>query len=75
MTSDLQTRCSATARSAAEMINRCFRHQHPEAYGRREIPEPRLPANLHFASDPPVRVHLAVPEATMGDPDAVLLPD
>lgn len=22
---------------AGEMINRCFRHQHPEAYGRAEV--------------------------------------
>ena len=26
----------------AAMINRCFRHQHPEAYGEMEVAEPEL---------------------------------
>jgi hypothetical protein len=61
-------------RSAADMVNTCFRHQHPEAYGRKEIPEPPLPAFLRAGRDPiPAPSGEEIPERPMGDPEARVL--
>jgi hypothetical protein len=38
--------------NSAPMIDRCFRHQHPEAYGGAEVPEPQVPVGLRHGSDP-----------------------
>jgi len=49
------------------MIDLCFRHQHPEAYGAEEVSEPAIPAILRYGSDPlpsPSPHHL--PEEPMG---------
>ena len=37
---------------SAAMINRCFRHQHPEAYGEMEVAEPPLPIRLNRSPGP-----------------------
>ena len=37
--------------NAAAMIDRCFRHQHPEAYGGLEVSEPIVPVHLRYAHD------------------------
>lgn len=53
--------------NSAPMIDLCFRHQHPEAYGAEEVSEPAIPAILRYGSDPlpsPSPHHL--PEEPMG---------
>lgn len=62
-----------TARSAAEMINQCFRHQHPEAYGRDAVAEPSVPAVLRYGSDPRLPGGEEIPEPPMGHPEAAVL--
>jgi len=58
-------------RDTLEMINDCFRHQHPEAYGRDPVPQAGIPWHVQCGRDhltpssPP-----AIPEESMGDPDA-----
>ena len=42
--------------SAAEMVNRCFRTQHPEAYGRPEV------------AGPPAEEAMGEPEAGLAEP-------
>jgi len=37
--------------NSAAMINACFRHQHPEAYGDVEVAEPEVPAVLRYGQD------------------------
>ncbi len=37
--------------NAAAMIDRCFRHQHPEAYGGFEVSEPIVPVHLRYGRD------------------------
>ena len=37
--------------NAGPMINRCFRHQHPECYGREMPPEAEVPASLRWGGD------------------------
>lgn len=62
-------------RSAVDMVNDCFRHQHPEAYGRGEVPEPPVPSTLRWGTDPvltPRGPELA--ETAMGHPEAHVLP-
>lgn len=62
-------------RSTAQMINDCFRHQHPEAYGRDAVPDIALPWRIvcgrdhHVASEP----GSALREEPMGHPQALLL--
>ena len=63
----------STARTTADMINDCFRHQHPEAYGRPETLEPVLPRELRYGAEEPVVPTPAIPEAVMGHPEARLL--
>jgi hypothetical protein len=56
------------------MINDCFRHQHPEAYGRESVPGAIVPAELRYGRDPMyASPAYEVPEERMGDPDAVPL--
>jgi hypothetical protein len=35
---------------AAAMVQRCFRHQHPEAYGRPAAPEAVVPPTLRYGA-------------------------
>ena len=60
-------------RSASDMVNRCFRHQHPEAYGRPEMIEASVPTQLRYGVGEAVRESAVIPEEPMGDPDAVPL--
>ena len=64
-------------RSALEMIADCFRHQHPEAFGRPPVAGPVLPIEVRYGRDdmrqsPPSQSML---EEVMGDPHAVPLPE
>ena len=64
-------------RSALEMIADCFRHQHPEAFGRPPVAGPVLPIEVRYGRDdmrqsPPTQ---SVMEEVMGDPNAVPLPE
>jgi hypothetical protein len=57
--------------SALEMIRACFRHQHPEDFGRAMVDEGPIPAELRYGTDhvhPSGRVFA---EESMGDPDAL----
>jgi hypothetical protein len=54
-----------------EMIRACFRHQHPEDFGRAMVDEGPIPPELRYGTD---HVHPAgriLPEEPMGDPDAL----
>jgi hypothetical protein len=61
-------------RSAVDMVNECFRHQHPEAYGGEAVAEPVVPTELRYGRDeilvPPTG---AIAEEQMGNPSAVPL--
>jgi hypothetical protein len=68
---------AAGMRSALEMIADCFRHQHPEAFGRPPVSGPVLPIEVRYGRDdmrqsPPAQ---SLMEEPMGDPNAVPLPD
>jgi hypothetical protein len=53
------------------MINDCFRHQHPEAYGREPVPQAGVPWDLQCGRDHLTpSVPSAIPEESMGDPEA-----
>lgn len=53
------------------MVQTCFRHQHPEAYQRDEVPEPSVPTELRYGSDRiPDGIQEYQVEETMGDPGA-----
>ena len=58
------------------MINRCFRHQHPEAYGSPEVSEPSIPAELRYGRDrlPDASQEYLV-EDVLGYPDVRPIPD
>jgi hypothetical protein len=45
------TRAEVICMNSTAMISKCFRHQHPEAYGELEITEPPLPINLRYGHD------------------------
>ncbi len=60
-------------RSASDMMDRCFRHQHPEAYGRPEMVEASVPTQLRYGVGETVRESAVIPEEPMGSPDAVPL--
>ena len=64
-------------RSALEMIADCFRHQHPEAFGRPPVPGPVLPVDVRYGRDDMRQTSPAqsLMEEAMGCPDAVLLAD
>jgi hypothetical protein len=55
------------------MVDRCFRHQHPEAYGRPEVGDPLIPTQLRYGSEEFIPESPPVPEEPMGDPQAVPL--
>ena len=63
-------------RSALEMIADCFRHQHPEAFGRPPVPGAIVPNELRYGRDDlPVSTPVGIiPEEPMGDPEAAPLP-
>lgn len=61
---------AAPPRSTTDMINDCFRHQHPEAYGRPETPEVVLPRELRYGAEEPILPTPALPEMPMGNPEA-----
>ena len=56
--------------NAAVMIDTCFRHQHPEAYGEIEVPEPLVPVQLRYGHDrSPVPSLECLVEDSLGYPD------
>ncbi|HET8578398.1 MAG TPA: hypothetical protein VFO18_14990 [Methylomirabilota bacterium] len=58
------------------MINDCFRHQHPEAYGREPVAGAVVPLELRYGRDPMyVTMTAELPEETMGNPEAASLDD
>ena len=60
--------------NSAAMINNCFRHQHPEAYGDQEVAEPHIPAYLRYGHDRlPSSSAEQLPEETVGNPAATPL--
>jgi hypothetical protein len=61
-------------RSTADMIAECFRHQHPEAFGRPEVKEPHVPDRVRYGRDYAQVSRELVPEEPVGYPDAVPLP-
>jgi hypothetical protein len=52
------------------MISTCFRHQHPEEFGRPEVSVPWLPDLVRYGRDEPgvVASAAAIPEEAMGNP-------
>lgn len=63
----------ASKRSTTDMINDCFRHQHPEAYGRPEVAEAVVPSELRYGPAERVPESPIIPETPMGNPEAVPL--
>lgn len=55
------------------MVQRCFRHQHPEAYGGAQPAEPDVPSELRYGSDSNRSGGEHRMQEPMGAPDAVLL--
>lgn len=63
--------------SALEMIAACFRHQHPEAFGRPPVSGAILPVDVRYGRDE-MRQSApseAMSEELMGHPDAEVLGD
>jgi hypothetical protein len=61
-------------RSTAEMINECFRHQHPEAYGREQVSQVAVPWDLECGRDHMMSSQAcSIAEEPMGNPSAVPL--
>ena len=59
---------------SATMINKCFRHQHPEAYGELEVAEPHVPVSLRYGFDrSPEPSRECLIEELVGFPDALPL--
>ncbi len=61
------------SRSALDMIADCFRHQHPEAFGRPPVPGVILPVEVRYGRDDmrqsaPTEIMLEEP---MGHPEAL----
>lgn len=57
--------------TAAPMIARCFRHQHPEAYGFPAVPSVSVPIGLLYGTDHIVASTEVLPEEPMGWPGAL----
>jgi hypothetical protein len=58
-------------RTTSEMINDCFRHQHPEAYGGDPVPQAAVPWDLQCGRDHLVASPAStLPEEAMGNPGA-----
>jgi hypothetical protein len=55
------------------MVQRCFRHQHPEAYGRPEVAEAAVPQEVRYGRDSVGTQGELVTEEPMGHPGAVVL--
>ena len=56
------------------MVQRCFRHQHPECYGRREAAEAAVPVTLRYGMErTPTPSRECLPESDEGVPNAVRL--
>ena len=73
--STIAVEMSGRRRSALDMIADCFRHQHPEAFGRPPVPSPVLPVEVRYGRDDmrqsaPAQ---AVMEEPMGNPRAASL--
>ena len=68
-------RVAMGGRSALEMIADCFRHQHPEAFGRSPVAAPVLPIEVRYGRDeaPPSPPNTFTAEEAMGHPAAVAL--
>ncbi len=57
--------------NAAAMIDTCFRHQHPEAYGEIEVSEPLVPVQLRYGHDrSPAPSLECLAEESLGCPDS-----
>ena len=52
-----------------DYITRCFRHQHPEAYDRKEVPEPEVPMEFRYGRDGGMVSGEYVPETDRGRED------
>ena len=62
--------------NSAGMIDRCFRHQHPEAYGEIEVCEPAIPIDLRYGRDrTPAPSRECLGEDAVGYPGAIPLAD
>lgn len=62
--------------NSVAMVNTCFRHQHPEAYGGVEVMEPPVPIGLRYGQDrPPVPSTGGLAEEVLGYPGAKPFPD
>ena len=60
--------------SAVAMLARCFRHQHPEAYGLAVAEEGIIPSELRYGGGAdPVPTGPVIAEEPTGNPDAVPL--
>lgn len=53
--------------NAADMINRCFRHQNPDAYGGESIEEPHIPAGLRYGGGDIPSTPETLPQQEMGN--------
>ena len=62
---------SPTTTSTLDMIRACFRHQHPEDFGRAMVDEGPIPPELRYGTDHVHPVGRIVPEEAMGDPDSL----
>lgn len=61
-------------RPAIEMINACFRRQHPEAFGDPDVPDAIVPTELRYGRDEILHTPApTIPEEAMGDPHALPL--
>jgi hypothetical protein len=68
-TSNATAEVSSRRRTTSEMINDCFRHQHPEAYGGDPVPQAAVPWELQCGRDHLVASPSStVPEEPMGHP-------
>lgn len=59
--------------NAHDMVQHCFRHQHPEAYGREEVASADVPAVLRYGRGSADEGGQYVVEEEMGHPQAVRL--
>lgn len=57
-------------RPVGEMVNECFRHQHPEAYGRSEGPDVTIPRELRYGAEEPILPTPSLPEMPIGNPES-----
>jgi len=57
---------------AAPMINRCYRHQHPEVFDRPAVEPPRLPAGLRYGGEHVPSSRAQVEEEPMGSRESRL---